>query len=529
MESVYRIVNVITKGGQDRRNRGTYTLQFVDYIDQEGEDEPMEIVRNSIELTTGQIFRDALNLSEGKALHVFAINKDTTLDYARYIEFIKEINRGLSREAMQFCFNVYEEFYNSGKSKDAYVPTMNVRMELDCTEDGYLVEYFYYEDYENLLVYDFYSAIKERIAIKHCALCGTYFLTQNRTDEMYCSAICRSVVSKQRSKIHHRLDDDNELLKRRIASRLQQRTKIANDALREDREAVHKKFLFEVKDWKKRIKNGTATSEQYREWLELQDAKYSVMVERKEETEAAGAMAEAVAVPASEPAPRVISGAKLNIKPAVFKDFGSSEEPEESGAAAPQTELPAAALEPAVPVEEPAPQTTPEHAPEPDTVSAPQQNKNDNVPYEERGLPEAMKARIMRFANRDKSKSEKEKNFAIRQAVFPTLESVDPSMIIRNEPEKKPEPSYEDLGAKIENSGAEDMDFGAFIKAAYGKNDEQTQGSNTHSKMTEISEEKPFQALSLDEMKSRAAAQREALRAQGLDDLAGLLDPDDDK
>ena len=256
MESVYRIVNTLKNAELSKRDRCTFTLQFVEYVDTEGEEEPLEVVKNSIELRTGQIFRDALNMSEGKDENTFKVTADTTFEYANYIAFIKEINNGLSKEALQFCYNLYDEFYTKGRSKDAYVPTMNVRMELDCTEDGYLVEYYYYEDFENLLVYDFYSAVKERIAIKKCQLCGTYFLTQNRTDELYCSGVCRNIISKQRSKIHHRLDDENEMLKRRIASRLQQRTKVANQALREERESVHKKFLYDVKQWKKQIKEG---------------------------------------------------------------------------------------------------------------------------------------------------------------------------------------------------------------------------------------------------------------------------------
>ncbi len=441
MNSVYRIVNTLKNAELSKRDRCTFTLQFVDYVETEGEEEPLEVVKNSIELKTGQIFRDALNMCEGKDEDTFKVTSETTFEYANYIDFIKEINNGLSKDALEFCYNLYDDFYNTGRSKDAYVPTMNVRMELDCTEDGYLVEYYYYDDFENLLVYDFYSAIKERIAIKKCALCGTYFLTQNRTDEMYCSALCRNIISKQRSKIHHRLDDENEMLKRRIASRLQQRTKVSNAALREDREAVHKKFLYDVKQWKKQIKEGTATAENYKMWLQTQDLKYATMLERKEPLPA-----EVRPVPVIK-AGNVVASAPLT--PIV-----TEEEAPENASGIDLDEL----------VAEP--------------VASPEQIKMD-IPLEEQGVPEDIKARILRFGDEKNS-------FAVKKAVFPTLdkESVRDDFIasdLIDEPEKPAE------------------------------------------------KEPEFTSLSINDMKARLAGQKEALRAQGLDELAGLIEDDERK
>jgi hypothetical protein len=452
MESVYRIVNTLKNAELSKRDRCTFTLQFVEYVDTEGEEEPLEVVKNSIELRTGQIFRDALNMSEGKDENTFRITADTTLEYANYIDFIKEINNGLSKEALQFCYNLYDEFYTKGWSKDAYVPTMNVRMELDCTEDGYLVEYYYYEDFENLLVYDFYSAVKERIAIKKCQLCGTYFLTQNRTDELYCSGVCRNIISKQRSKIHHRLDDENEMLKRRIASRLQQRTKVANQALREEREAVHKKFLYDVKQWKKQIKEGTATAENYKMWLQTQDLKYATMLERKEPLPA-----EVRPVPVIK-AGNVVASAPLT--PIV---------PEEEQAAGESgIDLDELVAEPVVSRE-----------PQPEKPQS-EQIKMD-IPLEEQGIPEETKARIMRFGNQ-------KNNFAIKKAVFPTLEKE----------------SVRD-------------DFIASDLIDESEEEQQT------------TEEPTITSVSLDDMKARLSAQKEVLRAQGLDELVGLLEDDERK
>ncbi len=435
MNSVYRIVNTLKNAELSKRDRCTFTLQFVDYVDTEGEEEPLEVVKNSIELKTGQIFRDALNMCEGKDEDTFKVTAETTFEYANYIEFIKEINAGLSKDALQFCYNLYDEFYNAGRSKDAYVPTMNVRMELDCTEDGYLVEYFYYEDFENLLVYDFYSAVKERIAIKKCSLCGTYFLTQNRTDELYCSAICRNIVSKQRSKIHHRLDDDNEMLKRRIASRLQQRTKVSNEALKEDRVAVHKKFLYEVKQWKKQIKEGKATAENYKMWLQTQDLKYATMLERK------------------EPLP-----AEVRPVPVIKASNVVATEP----------------LTPIIPETEAEPEIE-EKKPEP------QQNEqiSMDIPLEEQGIPEDVKSRILRFGD-------KKNSFAVKKAVFPTLdkESVKDDFIAS------------DLIDEVEKPAEK---------------------------------EPAYTEISIEDMKARLSSQKEALRAQGLDELAGLIEDDERK
>ena len=449
MESVYRIVNTLKNAELSKRDRCTFTLQFVEYVDTEGEEEPLEVVKNSIELRTGQIFRDALNMSEGKDENTFKVTADTTFEYANYIAFIKEINNGLSKEALQFCYNLYDEFYTKGRSKDAYVPTMNVRMELDCTEDGYLVEYYYYEDFENLLVYDFYSAVKERIAIKKCQLCGTYFLTQNRTDELYCSGVCRNIISKQRSKIHHRLDDENEMLKRRIASRLQQRTKVANQALREERESVHKKFLYDVKQWKKQIKEGTATAENYKMWLQTQDLKYATMLERK------------------EPLP-------AEVRPVPVIKAGN-----------------VVASTPLTPIVAPEEQITNDTGVNLDElVAEPVVSKEiqPDIPLEEQGIPDETKARIMRFGSQ-------KNNFAIKKAVFPTLEkeSVKDDFIASD----LIDDSDED---KVENQS--------------------TQAGN---------EEPTISTVSLDDMKARLSAQKEVLRAQGLDELVGLLEDDERK
>ena len=452
MESVYRIVNTLKNAELSKRDRCTFTLQFVEYVDTEGEEEPLEVVKNSIDLRTGQIFRDALNMSEGKDENTFRVTADTTLEYANYIDFIKEINNGLSKEALQFCYNLYDEFYTKGWSKDAYVPTMNVRMELDCTEDGYLVEYYYYEDFENLLVYDFYSAVKERIAIKKCQLCGTYFLTQNRTDELYCSAGCRNIISKQRSKIHHRLDDENEMLKRRIASRLQQRTKVANQALREERESIHKKFLYDVKQWKKQIKEGSATAENYKMWLQTQDLKYATMLERKEPLPA-----EVRPVPVIKAGNVVASAPLTPIVP-----------PEEQIANDTGVNLDELVAEPVVSRD-----VQPEKA-------QTEQIKMD-IPLEEQGIPEETKARIMRFGSQ-------KNNFAIKKAVFPTLEK---------------------------ESVKDD-----FIASDLMDDDDEKPVSN---------EEPTLTAVSLDDMKARLSAQKEVLRAQGLDELVGLIEDDERK
>ncbi len=282
MQSVFRIVNTLKGGEPLKKDKGLYTLQFVDYMAAEDSEEPIEIVANSIELTVGQILRDTMNMSEQRDREAFIVTEDTTTDEARYIEFIREICTGISKDALEYCYSLYDDFYNLGKSREAYVPTMNVKMELDCTDDGYLQEYFYIESFEDMLVYDFYSAVKGRFAVKKCQLCGTYFITQNRTDELYCSSACRNTISRQRSRIHHRLDDENELLKRRIASRLQQRTKVSNLTLREERMQVHQQFLYDVKQWKKKIKSGQSSQENYKLWLQAQDIKYATMIERRE-------------------------------------------------------------------------------------------------------------------------------------------------------------------------------------------------------------------------------------------------------
>lgn len=282
MENVYRLVTtLISPAG--KTNKNTHYLQFLEYVDSQDGEGVIELVKNSIRLKTGMIFCDAMNMSYGKASEAFEITEETTFDYARYIDFLKEICSVISKDAMMFCYNLYSDFYEKGHVPGAYVPTMNVRMELDCSEDGYLVEYYYFEDFEDLLVYDFYSAIKERTVIKDCILCGTYFLTENRSDETYCSAECRKAANKERSRkfYEENIGNENEKLKRRIASRLQQRTKVTNEGLREDREKCHQEFIRDAKKWKKRIKAGETNEMAYRLWLQAQDKKYSSMVERK--------------------------------------------------------------------------------------------------------------------------------------------------------------------------------------------------------------------------------------------------------
>ncbi len=513
MDSIYRIVNTL-KNEEDKKKKGLYTLQFVDYIETEEGGEPLEVVRNSIDLVVGQILRDALNMAEGLDSASFAITDDSPADRVRYIEFIKEINAGIPKEGLLYCYTLYDDFYTLGKSRDAYVPTMNVKMELDCSDEGYLEEYFYIETFEDMLVYDFYSAIKSRMAVKKCQLCGTYFITRNRTDELYCSPECRSVVSRQRSKIHHRLDDENELLKRRIASRLQQRTKVVNEALREERTQIHQQFLYEVKQWKKKVKSGAATAENYKLWLQSQDIKYATMLERKEP------------LPAEARPTRVIK----------YSQVAGSEAGREGAAEDELAKRLAALASPEEPAAEP------------------------DVPLEEQGVRPDIKARIM---NHGGKRSEN-----VRSAIFPSMDS------------------YDDLEKQIEENDAADMDFGAFIKNTFGKSmaesaaaidanavseaetsraeedsdsadsgkivanmrptnirqssfptfesvlaavekEETVQGPESSS--DEPSAEAPVRTISVDDMKSRLNGQIKALRERGLDDLAGLLDDEEDE
>lgn len=580
MNSIFRIVNTLRN--DDKVKKGAYTLQFVDYVETEGSDEPLEVVRNSVDLMVGQILRDALNMAEGLDAAAFAITDDSPADKVRYVEFIKEINAGIPKEGLLYCYRLYDDFYTLGRSRDAYVPTMNVKLELDCSDDGYLEEYYYIDNFEDMLVYDFYMAVKGKMAVKKCQLCGTYFITRNRTDELYCSAECRSVISRQRSKIHHRLDDESELLKRRIASRLQQRTKVANEALREEREQVHQQFLYDVKQWKKKIKKGTATAENYKLWLQSQDIKYATMLERKEPLPAEVRPTRVIkssqvapvetgegrdAMDERELAKRLAAlarpeeaenkGPKAPNFPVIEK-----EPPEYTGASWQDSEEQSAETEFAAVAEEPetapAPEPVFEPAPEPEYEPTPAPAYDESLPLEQQGVRPDIKARIMNFGGM--------KSQNVRSALFSGMDS------------------YEELEKQIEENDAGDLDFGSFIKNTYGKSiaenaakvDEnaparaeaeegnaKAEGSSSkivgsmrptnirkssfptfesvlaaverEESMAESGEkaeaEEPesradegFETFTVEDMKARMELQKEALKANGLEELAGLLD-----
>ncbi|MBO4725560.1 MAG: hypothetical protein J5622_03545, partial [Firmicutes bacterium] len=111
-----------------------------------------------------------------------------------------------------------------------------------------------------------------------------------------------------------------------------------------------------------------------------------------------------------------------------------------------------------------------------------------DIPLEEQGIPDETKARIMRFGSQ-------KNNFAIKKAVFPTLEkeSVKDDFIASDLIDDSDE-------SKVETQS--------------------TQAGN---------EEPTISTVSLDDMKARLSAQKEVLRAQGLDELVGLLEDDERK
>lgn len=211
-----------------------------------------------------------------------------------------------------------------------------------------------------------------------------------------------------------------------------------------------------------------------------------------------------------------------------------------------------------VPVFEGGAEAETEPAPEPEYEPAPAPAYDESLPLEQQGVRPDIKARIMNFGGR--------KSQNVRSALFSGMDS------------------YEELEKQIEENDAGDLDFGSFIKNTYGKSiaenaakvDEnaparaeaeegsaKAEGSSSkivgsmrptnirkssfptfesvlaaverEESMAESSEkaeaEEPesradegFETFTVEDMKARMELQKEALKANGLEELAGLLD-----
>lgn len=131
---------------------------------------------------------------------------------------------------------------------------------------------------EDICIASLYHLLKHRLAIKVCSNCNKYFVPLRRSDAIYCdrtspfnsSKTCKEDGSQRTFEEKLKMDD-TEKLRRSIYQTLQMRVRRNpdNDTYRD----YFEKWKKDVSRWKKEIKKGLKTSEEFVQWLNLSKRK----------------------------------------------------------------------------------------------------------------------------------------------------------------------------------------------------------------------------------------------------------------
>lgn len=257
------------------------------------EDNYKKILSAMLTASNGVIFRELLDIKEN---NLQLIKSDLRLILDTYTKF---------KDLTEFCyFNdnfpnmtllqkyfYYLNKFNKGKvtlpkqtidSFDLKIKSPNAEL---LKNDNYIIlmlqensPYFYFT-YECLNISDYMTAsflqlIENNYLILKCKNCNKYFIAYKRTDTLYCDRISPQDNSKTCKKYAIELawtekikdEADWHCLYRRVYQSLQMKAKRKpNDLLLKK---IFEDFRIYAKEWKKAIKEGKKTDEEFLHWLQ---------------------------------------------------------------------------------------------------------------------------------------------------------------------------------------------------------------------------------------------------------------------
>ena len=127
-------------------------------------------------------------------------------------------------------------------------------------------------DINSFFIFEVYQILEKEILIKRCANCGRYFIPINRSDAIYCdraspkdkSMTCKEYGSQ---KLWYDKLKENKTMKlyRNIYMAKQMLAK-RNPDIKEYQQDFEQ-YKIESKEWKKDIKDGTKTEDEFVTWL----------------------------------------------------------------------------------------------------------------------------------------------------------------------------------------------------------------------------------------------------------------------
>ena len=139
-------------------------------------------------------------------------------------------------------------------------------------EDDDFKQYYLLEGFHSYKLFEVYNIIEKEIKIKTCKNCGKYFIIENRSDTKYCDRISpedKTKTCKEYGGIRKYQDNlkTNEAmgLARKIymAKQMMVKRNPDIDNYRKDFE----NYKIQSKEWKKEVKAGSKTNEEYIQWL----------------------------------------------------------------------------------------------------------------------------------------------------------------------------------------------------------------------------------------------------------------------
>lgn len=152
-----------------------------------------------------------------------------------------------------------------------YMDEQHIDFKIFATNEGF--QYLYtIQSTLSLLIFEMANSINKDAKFVKCANCGQYFVPEGRSDALYCTypspqnaeKSCRD-VGAQVTRANKEKNDVTTKEYRKVYMRYKMTTKRHP----EDRESAEKfrTLTSDVKEWRNRLAHGTATAEEFMEWL----------------------------------------------------------------------------------------------------------------------------------------------------------------------------------------------------------------------------------------------------------------------
>lgn len=145
--------------------------------------------------------------------------------------------------------------------------------------EGALKELYNFTSMFSAISFDLYKVLYSETTIKQCKNCKLYFVPENRSDTLYCNRpspqdktkSCRE-YGRYAAYLARSKNNPSVKLYKQIYNLLLNRTKRNPNNLVDISNL--KEFKESARDWKLKVKNDSATLQEYTQWLQSQKSKY---------------------------------------------------------------------------------------------------------------------------------------------------------------------------------------------------------------------------------------------------------------